>query len=139
MNARAQVLVCEIVDCGLLGEGVIPTLVHARDHLLVDQPTLIPCGAQVSDLFLLLSALVRHFLRWHGPALFSVHTTPFCFQDSLTAFFDLSHPLVLCSPGLCAGDQLSAPASSSLSPAPPGQTPSDRQNSKCIVVDPEAT
>jgi len=30
VSGRADLLVAEIVDCGLLGEGVIPTLVHAR-------------------------------------------------------------------------------------------------------------
>ena len=47
MSGRAHVLVSEIVDCGLLGEGVIPTLVHARRELLAPAARIIPCAARV--------------------------------------------------------------------------------------------
>ncbi len=44
---RADLLVTEIVDCGLLGEMVIPTLRHARQHLLRNGGTMIPRSARV--------------------------------------------------------------------------------------------
>ncbi|KAJ1466752.1 hypothetical protein T484DRAFT_2434177 [Baffinella frigidus] len=40
-------MVAEIVDCGLLGEGWIPSLLDARDRLLTPDATIIPCAAQV--------------------------------------------------------------------------------------------
>ena len=46
MAGRADVLVAEIVDCGLLGEGWIPALLDARARLLVPQPRIIPSAAQ---------------------------------------------------------------------------------------------
>jgi type II protein arginine methyltransferase len=42
MPARADVLVTEIFDCALLGEGVLPTLEHARRELLTPDARLIP-------------------------------------------------------------------------------------------------
>jgi predicted RNA methylase len=44
---RADVLVTEIVDCGLLGEGILPTVQHARHHLLKEGASVIPCAATV--------------------------------------------------------------------------------------------
>ena len=44
---RADLLVTEIVDCGLVGEGIIPTLRHAREHFLADGGTIIPRAATV--------------------------------------------------------------------------------------------
>jgi protein arginine N-methyltransferase 7 len=44
---RADVLVTEIFDCGLLGEGALPTLAHASRELLRDQATLVPRGARL--------------------------------------------------------------------------------------------
>ncbi|KAJ8768986.1 hypothetical protein K2173_023981 [Erythroxylum novogranatense] len=40
--SRADVLVTEILDSELLGEGLIPTLQHAHDKLLVDKPLTVP-------------------------------------------------------------------------------------------------
>jgi hypothetical protein len=37
----------EIVDCGLVGEGLIPTMRHAREHLLCPGGALIPHTARV--------------------------------------------------------------------------------------------
>jgi arginine Nomega-methyltransferase len=42
LPARADLLVTEIFDCGLLGEGIIPTLRHARQHLLRSDARIIP-------------------------------------------------------------------------------------------------
>ncbi len=44
---RADLLVTEIVDCGLVGEGILPTLRHAREHLLGEGGTIIPRAATV--------------------------------------------------------------------------------------------
>lgn len=47
MPSRADVLVSEILDSELLGEGLIPTLQHAHDKLLVDNPKTVPYRATV--------------------------------------------------------------------------------------------
>jgi len=44
---RADLIVTEIVDCGLVGEGILPSLRHARAHLLKPGGTIIPKGARV--------------------------------------------------------------------------------------------
>ncbi|MFB9831821.1 50S ribosomal protein L11 methyltransferase [Actinoallomurus acaciae] len=44
---RADVLVTETVDCALLGEGILPTITHAREHLLTDDAIILPCGGRV--------------------------------------------------------------------------------------------
>ncbi|PRQ18184.1 putative methyltransferase [Rosa chinensis] len=45
INSRAQVLVSEILDSELLGEGLIPSLQHAHDMLLVESPETVPYRA----------------------------------------------------------------------------------------------
>lgn len=47
MPRRADVLVTETVDCALLGEGILPTITHAREHLLTDDAIIMPCGGRV--------------------------------------------------------------------------------------------
>lgn len=44
---RAEILVSEILDVGLLGEHVLPTLAHARRNLLAPDATIIPARATV--------------------------------------------------------------------------------------------
>ncbi len=44
---RADVLVTETVDCGLLGEGILPTIAHAREHLLTEDALIVPSQAVV--------------------------------------------------------------------------------------------
>lgn len=44
---RADILVSEILDVGLLAEHVLPTLAHARRNLLVADATIIPARATV--------------------------------------------------------------------------------------------
>ncbi|MEV6522402.1 50S ribosomal protein L11 methyltransferase [Longispora sp. NPDC051575] len=39
---RADLIVSEIVDCGLVGEGLLPTVAHARDVLLAPGGDLLP-------------------------------------------------------------------------------------------------
>lgn len=41
------VKVSEILDSELLGEGLIPTLQHAHDKLLVENPLTVPYGATI--------------------------------------------------------------------------------------------
>ncbi|KAM0942475.1 putative methyltransferase [Dioscorea sansibarensis] len=45
LNSRADVLVSEILDSELLGEGLIPTLQQAHDMLLADNPKSVPFRA----------------------------------------------------------------------------------------------
>ncbi|XP_022154833.1 protein arginine N-methyltransferase 1.6 isoform X2 [Momordica charantia] len=45
--SRADVLVSEILDSELLGEGLIPTLQHAHDKLLVEDPLTVPYRATI--------------------------------------------------------------------------------------------
>lgn len=50
----ADLIVSEIVDCGLIGEGILPTIRHAREHLLRPDGRLIPqvgrlCGFLVES------------------------------------------------------------------------------------------
>ncbi|XP_004299441.1 PREDICTED: protein arginine N-methyltransferase 1.6-like [Fragaria vesca subsp. vesca] len=45
ISSRAQVLVSEILDSELLGEGLIPSLQHAHDVLLVESPETVPFRA----------------------------------------------------------------------------------------------
>jgi hypothetical protein len=47
LPTRADVLVCEIFDTGLLSEGVIPVLEHARRELLRPDAAILPRGATV--------------------------------------------------------------------------------------------
>lgn len=42
MPAPADLIVSEIVDCGLVGEGLLPTIGHAREHLLAPGGELLP-------------------------------------------------------------------------------------------------
>lgn len=44
---KADVLIAEVFDVGLLGEGFVPALVHARAELLVAAPVLIPATARI--------------------------------------------------------------------------------------------
>jgi len=45
--ARATVVLSEVLDDGLLGEGVIPTVAHARRHLATPDALVIPAAAKV--------------------------------------------------------------------------------------------
>ncbi|CAL5050373.1 unnamed protein product [Urochloa decumbens] len=45
LDSRADTLVSEILDSELLGEGLIPTLQHAHDELLVKNPKSVPYRA----------------------------------------------------------------------------------------------
>lgn len=47
IQRKADLLVTETVDCGLLGEGVIPSIAHARANLLTEDAQIIPRSASV--------------------------------------------------------------------------------------------
>jgi protein arginine N-methyltransferase 7 len=47
MESRADFLVSEILDSELLGEGLIPSLQHAHDELLVKNPKTVPYRATI--------------------------------------------------------------------------------------------
>jgi Ribosomal protein L11 methyltransferase (PrmA) len=58
LPARADVLVTETIDCGLLGEGILPIVRHAREHLLTHGARQIPARARVK--FALLESPAIH-------------------------------------------------------------------------------
>lgn len=47
MRHKANLLVTETVDCGLLGEGIVSSIAHAKANLLTDDARIIPCSATV--------------------------------------------------------------------------------------------
>jgi predicted RNA methylase len=47
LSAPADLIVSEIVDCGLIGEGLLPTIRHARAHLLAPGGALLPESARL--------------------------------------------------------------------------------------------
>jgi type II protein arginine methyltransferase len=47
MTCRANLLVTETVDCGLLGEGIVRSIAHARANLLTEDARIVPCAATV--------------------------------------------------------------------------------------------
>lgn len=47
MPRRANLLVTETVDCGLLGEGIVPSIMHAKANLLTEVARIIPRAARV--------------------------------------------------------------------------------------------
>lgn len=57
IDAPADLVVSEIADCGLIGEGLLPTIRHARKHLLADGGQLLPQSARLFG-FLLESPVV---------------------------------------------------------------------------------
>lgn len=60
MDERADLLVTETVDCGLLGEGIIPIVRHAREHLLRPRPVIIPARARIIFRLLTSSSIQRN-------------------------------------------------------------------------------
>ncbi|MET9789278.1 50S ribosomal protein L11 methyltransferase [Streptomyces canus] len=47
LDDRVDVLVSEIVDCGLIGEGLLPSVRHAREHLLAPGGIMLPSAARL--------------------------------------------------------------------------------------------
>jgi type II protein arginine methyltransferase len=56
MDRKASLLVSEILDCGLLGEQVLPVVKHARKHLLTENAVAIPARARVKGVLVDLTA-----------------------------------------------------------------------------------
>ncbi|BAY78024.1 type 12 methyltransferase [Nostoc linckia NIES-25] len=63
---RADVLITETVDCGLVGEGILPTIRHARQALLTPDARIIPAKAVVK--FSLLESSLVHNLNFASEA-----------------------------------------------------------------------
>ncbi|MBA8928693.1 type II protein arginine methyltransferase [Kutzneria viridogrisea] len=59
---RADLIVSEIVDCGLIGEGLLPTMRHARQHLLAPGGRIMPPSGRLRGA-LLESKVVAGFNR----------------------------------------------------------------------------
>ncbi|WP_329008757.1 class I SAM-dependent methyltransferase [Micromonospora rifamycinica] len=47
LEAPVDFLVSEIVDCGLVGEGILPTIAHAREQLLAPGGRMLPRSARL--------------------------------------------------------------------------------------------
>ncbi|MET7480809.1 50S ribosomal protein L11 methyltransferase [Streptomyces sp. NPDC005648] len=47
LGGPVDVLVSEIVDCGLIGEGLLPSVRHAREHLLAPDGVMMPSAARL--------------------------------------------------------------------------------------------
>ena len=47
MMRKANLLVTETVDCGLLAEGIVASIAHAKANLLTEDAQIVPCGATV--------------------------------------------------------------------------------------------
>jgi type II protein arginine methyltransferase len=75
---RADLLVTETVDCGLLGEGILPTIAHAREHLLTPDARIVPGRARV------LATLVE------SPLLFRRNSVGPLYGFDLSAFNELA-------------------------------------------------
>ncbi|KAF3448338.1 hypothetical protein FNV43_RR09051 [Rhamnella rubrinervis] len=87
ITSRADVLVSEILDSELLGEGLIPTLQHAHDMLLVENPVTVPYRATTYG------QLVESTFLWKLHDLYSnetnaydgIHLVPTGFDSILSA------------------------------------------------------
>jgi len=64
LPTRADVLVTEIFDRALVGEGMLPTIIHARSALLKPNAKIIPQGASLRGCFV----ESPHFHRFHHVA-----------------------------------------------------------------------
>ena len=47
MVHKANLLVTETVDCGLLGEGIVSSIAHAKANLLTEDAQIVPCAATI--------------------------------------------------------------------------------------------
>ena len=62
LDKPADFIVSEIVDCGLIGEGLLPTMAHAREHLLAPGGQILPTSARIFG-FLLDSPVAANLNR----------------------------------------------------------------------------
>lgn len=90
MTRRANLLVTETVDCGLLGEGIVPSITHAREKLLTADAQIIPRAADI--LAIIVESEQLRNLNWADVAAgFDVspinqYSTPGYFPVRLAAF-----------------------------------------------------
>lgn len=47
LDRPVDVLISEIIDCGIVGEGLLPSVRHARDHLLAADGKMLPSAARL--------------------------------------------------------------------------------------------
>lgn len=71
MDTPADLVMTEIADCGLVGEGLLPTMRHARQHLLAEGGQLLPQSARLFG-FLVDSPVVAGLNRVSGAGGFDV-------------------------------------------------------------------
>lgn len=71
IDAPADLVVSEVADCGLVGEGLLPTMRHARQHLLAEGGQLMPESARLFG-FLVDSPVVAGLNRVTGAGGFDV-------------------------------------------------------------------
>ncbi|QKW32647.1 50S ribosomal protein L11 methyltransferase [Actinomadura sp. NAK00032] len=85
---RAGVLVTEIVDCGLLGEGILGTIAHAREHLLTPDATIMPSRGRIVAQLVESDALHR---KNHVGKLYGFDLAPFNRLSTLEYFDSRLH------------------------------------------------
>jgi type II protein arginine methyltransferase len=90
MPERANLLVTEIVDCGFVGEGIIPCIMYAKEHLLTEDARIIPRAAAVHAIVVESKRLHRlnHVVTSCGFDIspFNRYSTPEYFPVRLGAF-----------------------------------------------------
>ena len=79
-ESKFDVCVSEILDCGLLGENVLPTIADARKRLLKEDAIVIPHSAKVYGILLSLDI-------GQGAPISAVNTTSACNLDMHTRVF----------------------------------------------------
>ncbi|RAM48141.1 MAG: SAM-dependent methyltransferase [Hapalosiphonaceae cyanobacterium JJU2] len=47
LTKLANILITETIDCGLIGEGILPTIRHARESLITPEALIIPSKAKI--------------------------------------------------------------------------------------------
>jgi type II protein arginine methyltransferase len=114
MPQKANLLVTETVDCGLLGEGILPSIAHAKANLLTEDAVIIPRSACVYAMLVESKRLrgLNYVDRCAGfdLGLMREHATPHYFPVRLAAFeyepltapfevfrFDFARELILSS------------------------------------------
>ena len=85
---RAGLLVTEIVDCGLLGEGLLGTIAHAREHLLAPDATIMPSRGRIIAQLVESEALHR---KNHVGKLYGFDLAPFNRLSTLEYFDSRLH------------------------------------------------
>ncbi|MGI5324656.1 50S ribosomal protein L11 methyltransferase [Actinomadura nitritigenes] len=85
---RADLLVTEIVDCGLLGEGILGTIAHAREHLLAPDAVIMPSRGRITAQLVESEPLFR---KNHVGKLYGFDLAPFNRLSTLEYFDSRLH------------------------------------------------